>query len=426
MIALLDPLPSFTETEEVEESTYINGRRTCSKDFLLKVVPAFTPLAPRAPVAFPANKFKASDREIKVLEDRVTAASSTSADMESWIWRKDKHMTVSRDPLIALLRLAYIDTVDYLNQLGWTLDEISRDSLDEFIMTRRLSAWRKLLKDLEIEVPALGHNLRSFLDPDHAAYAEAQVMLDDLDHKRIPEFLDRVRAVHAALRSEMALLDSSRSITEARTMARLTELAFVFIPLTFVSSLFSMQVTELEAGISIWAFVLAAMGLAAFTYATRSLLQSELLRVISQRAKEGLLASGKGSRSQNASAFQVAKYVTALIWQHCLPAVNAMVFVAVSALPIVPIAFMWIQNSLGVGLHAVMTLLVLPPGLAVAYFAACAFEGLARSGDDLGERHEGVRLSFGDRLAMVKARARDKLPRLMTNSSDSESYTSSV
>jgi hypothetical protein len=218
--------------------------------------------------------------------------------------------------MLTLLRIAYFDTVHYLNNLDWTLDEITKDSLDESIMTRRLPAWRKLLNELEIEIPALGHSLGAFMDSDHAAYQEARTILQDLQGERIPALLKRVHAVHAALRSEMSLLDSSRSITEARTMARLTELAFVFIPLTFASSLFSMQVIELEAGISLWIFVLTALALGVLTYATRSLMQSDVLWVLGRLSRRSAAAhDGRHPTARDASTAQIPVHAAISSWQ---------------------------------------------------------------------------------------------------------------
>jgi hypothetical protein len=218
--------------------------------------------------------------------------------------------------MLTLLRIAYFDTLHYLGNLDWTLDEITKDLLDESIMTRRLPARRKLLNELEIEIPALGHSLGAFMDSDHAAYLEARTILQDLQDERIPAFLKRVRAVHAALRSEMSLLDSSRGITEARTMARLTELAFVFIPLTFASSLFSMQVIGLEAGISLWIFVLTAMALGVLTYATRSLLQSDVLRVLGLLSRRSAVAhDGRYTIARDASSAQMPVHAAVSGWQ---------------------------------------------------------------------------------------------------------------
>jgi hypothetical protein len=292
VIVLLDPLPSLVDSKVVEEVEYLNGFRlrpkspTSPRTKVTDKIPAFAPLAlaPRTPIKFDIpNKLKATENEIRDFETLVNASSSTSADMESWIFQ-DKN----KDPMLTLLRIASFDTVHYLENLDWTLDEITKDSLDESVMTKRLPAWRKLLNELEIEIPALGQSLGGFMAPDHAAYREAETILQDLQNDRIPAFFKRVRAVHAALRSEMSLLDSSRSIAEARTMARLTELAFVFIPLTFASSLFSMQVVELEAGISLWTFVLAALAVGVLTYATRNLLQSDIFRVLGRPFQRSL------------------------------------------------------------------------------------------------------------------------------------------
>jgi len=214
------------------------------------------------------------------------------------------------------LRIAYFDTVHYLENLDWTLDEITKDSLDESVMAKRLPAWRKLLNELEIEIPALGQSLGGFMAPDHAAYREAETILQDLQNDRIPAFFKRVRAVHAALRSEMSLLDSSRSIAEARTMARLTELAFVFIPLTFASSLFSMQVVELEAGISLWTFVLAALAVGVLTNATRNLLQSDIFRVLGRPfQRSAVTCDGRHPNFQDAAAAQIPAYAATSSWR---------------------------------------------------------------------------------------------------------------
>ena len=262
VIVLLDPLPSLVDSKIVEEFEYSNGCRmrprspTSSRTKITDKIPAFAPLAlaPRTPIKFDIpNKLKATENEIRNFEALVNTSSSTSADMETWILQDKKRSPAgSKDPMLTLLRIAYFDTVHYLDNLDWTLDEITKDSLDEFIMTRRLPAWRKLLNELEIEIPTLGHSLGTFMDSDHAAYREAETILHDLQHERIPGFLKRVRAVHAALRSEMALLDSSRSIKRRPHDGPPHRTGFRVHPAHFRSPprFSSMQVIELEARIS--------------------------------------------------------------------------------------------------------------------------------------------------------------------------------
>jgi Mg2+ and Co2+ transporter CorA len=64
-------------------------------------------------------------------------------------------------------------------------------------------------------------------------------------------------------------VDSRRSITEAECVSKLTELAFVFIPLSFVASLFSMQVHELDGGVPLYQFAPVAISVVVVAYIVR-------------------------------------------------------------------------------------------------------------------------------------------------------------
>ncbi|KAK4188178.1 hypothetical protein QBC35DRAFT_209234, partial [Podospora australis] len=64
----------------------------------------------------------------------------------------------------------------------------------------------------------------------------------------------------------LALAESRKSIQLSDSVALLTKLAFVFIPLTFSASLFGMNIDELgSGGLPIWVFVLTAMVVSGFT-----------------------------------------------------------------------------------------------------------------------------------------------------------------
>ncbi|KAL6704385.1 hypothetical protein ACN47E_008237 [Coniothyrium glycines] len=72
----------------------------------------------------------------------------------------------------------------------------------------------------------------------------------------------------------MQTVDSRRGIAKAENISKLTKLAFVFIPLSFVASLFSMQIHELERGLFVSAFVLVAFGFVMIAYAIRLSIRS--------------------------------------------------------------------------------------------------------------------------------------------------------
>ena len=61
-----------------------------------------------------------------------------------------------------------------------------------------------------------------------------------------------------------SLEESKRSIEQARKVSQLNRLAFVFLPVSLVTSFFGMNVTELNGNVRIWVFFVAAIVLTAF------------------------------------------------------------------------------------------------------------------------------------------------------------------
>ena len=53
---------------------------------------------------------------------------------------------------------------------------------------------------------------------------------------------ERVERTFQSVASTMSILESKSAIAEAHSVGRLTELAFIFVPLSFVSSFFGMSV----------------------------------------------------------------------------------------------------------------------------------------------------------------------------------------
>ncbi|KAL2826160.1 hypothetical protein BJY01DRAFT_150480 [Aspergillus pseudoustus] len=82
-------------------------------------------------------------------------------------------------------------------------------------------------------------------------------------------------------------MESQRAIMEAESINRLTELAFLFIPLSFAAALFSMQVRELSTSPPVAYFVAFALPLSATTYALRAVARSAWL----QETKQALLTN---------------------------------------------------------------------------------------------------------------------------------------
>ena len=60
--------------------------------------------------------------------------------------------------------------------------------------------------------------------------------------KRLEAMLARVEGTYQVLMSTMSILESERAIAQAEVVMRLTDLAFFFIPLAFVASVFGMNI----------------------------------------------------------------------------------------------------------------------------------------------------------------------------------------
>lgn len=107
---------------------------------------------------------------------------------------------------------------------------------------------------------------------------------------QIEDLMRKLQAASISLTSNMSLLDSRRSIAEAHSITKLTELAFFFIPLTFAATLFGMQVKQLESRAPLSTFILLGVTLSALSYLVRLALRSTWLRDLRQTSSKSIKA----------------------------------------------------------------------------------------------------------------------------------------
>lgn len=199
-----------------------------------------------------------------------------------------KHSTGQISLVFPLLRILCRDTLALLKQLRHTLDEMDAEILNDERMEERLALWRQLISRAQKELPEFATSTRPFvafmtrIDPD-GVYEES--LGDDPDEKLslqtiledIQSMTERLRVTSASLTSNMALLDSRRSIDEAHAVTRLTELAFIFIPLSFAASVFGMQIEPLASPVPIWWFFVVAVAATGCSYSMRIVMRSHWL-----------------------------------------------------------------------------------------------------------------------------------------------------
>ncbi|KAK0622762.1 hypothetical protein B0T14DRAFT_152819 [Immersiella caudata] len=249
-----------------------------------KVILPFTRRAtPRSPP--PSQLLSGNPTTVLPVWDYAFSVKSTHDDMMEELTRiVDAATIIHRDTTALLVHLSHI------------LDQIRTGTLDERQMQDSLSHWRTLLSRAQSELPTLASSLHEFfLFPYHQSPVPLQpppsltASLSDLE-SRIRSLSARATQTHTSLLSEMSLLSSRRSISEAESVSRLTELAFLFIPMTFAASLFSMQIRELaDAPPPLFAFIIAAVVAVVVSYLLRAVQASvgfaEMKRKMEERMR---------------------------------------------------------------------------------------------------------------------------------------------
>ncbi|KJY01812.1 hypothetical protein TI39_contig278g00055 [Zymoseptoria brevis] len=377
IVLLLDPLPAITDSQSGLHPISTSGHRGSSRQYECDEIQMTmaVPILPRLRLDFPMNKLNATPKDIASLKRATHSLVSTTTAI-----RREVESTVPEcysfraDPILALLRVVRLDSKAFFNSLEWALDEISQDSLDDYLMSRRVDGWRALMAEFEIEVPAIGRSLRDFIDfvflddPGMALPKDVQLILNDVDAD-ILRIKSRLDEAYTALRADMQFSESRRSIAEARSVTKLTELAFIFIPLSFTASLFSMSIHELQNGVPLWTFIVTSLGIALFAYAVRLVLTSKFIAESSRGALERFWALSGVQRGEKAPFLTIVLFTLREIWHRGGRKVfgSISLFVLCAAFVIVPIALTWESTDLDVGFNAAISLFLVLSSLVLAF-----------------------------------------------------------
>jgi Mg2+ and Co2+ transporter CorA len=132
-------------------------------------------------------------------------------------------------------------------------------------------------KILETHLPSLQNNIKvvrhheslawpSVSEGDrslHSRAAEAaEELLRDMEHleERMKELLERCKTGMSVLMNRVLLAESRQAMSQNQRVAKLTMLAFLYIPLSFTCGLFGMNVTEIVSGhLSVWVWFLTTV-----------------------------------------------------------------------------------------------------------------------------------------------------------------------
>ncbi|ORX97560.1 hypothetical protein BCR34DRAFT_593459 [Clohesyomyces aquaticus] len=282
------------------------------------------------------------------------------------------------NPVLALLRVIRQDTNDCFALMSESLEAINTISMDDFQMQENLNFWRMLMNRMQKVVQTLTGDLRKFVEDIHESTVPDEI------HRLVVEvetsgekLMEKIRQCSSNLRADMSLLESRRGIAEAESVTRLTELAFIFIPLSFVSSLFSMQVNELASGVPLTSFIYAALITTFLIYGLRLLVRTTPFKSASRVIVTKIRDDNKLGPNQPIPFSGILKS----IW-YCLQFVvrwafygNGQVwtfwlFFTAAGLSIIPVALLWTQSKMDVSFKAIGTIILVPVGFTFAWLLA--------------------------------------------------------
>ena len=204
-------------------------------------------------------------------------SGSTFDELSRWLEGTDNRDS-GFSMILEILRIASQDTCQLIERVYTLLNEIEDGAMTEHILQRRLLYWRRLLNKLQRELEAVNSSLHEF-----GEFVQDIHHNDDVDHTirttmdKVTAAVKKIEAKHAGLRADFSLLENKRGISQAESVGRLTELGFIFLPISCVASAFSMQIQELSNPVPVGFFILASSLVILAVYSVRLSVRSSLL-----------------------------------------------------------------------------------------------------------------------------------------------------
>ncbi|OQE34874.1 hypothetical protein PENCOP_c015G06297 [Penicillium coprophilum] len=250
-------------------------------------------IAPRQAVSADLDCVFQSSHSMADLQKKLQETKSTKTEICDALEMHQGPISLVR-PLIRIIRQ---DTMTLINQLRQVLDEIDIEILDDIKMEDRLSLWRQIINRAQRELPELKDSMEPFIEfliKLHPPNSPLEVAATELEATRdmhelwkdIDQTLLRLSKTSASVTSNMGLLESRRSIDEAHAVARLTELAFIFIPMSFAASIFGMQIEPFANPVPLSNFFVVAIVVTSFAYAMRMTMRSHWLIALKTAVKK--------------------------------------------------------------------------------------------------------------------------------------------
>ncbi len=221
-------------------------------------------------------------------EDSVSETLHESKDLRSdsrgsslledvifhWMHKQTQAFNINDPSLISLsyypLRIIAAEWMTYMDYISLITNKYERIPNDFRPLTNQLAIlyadlsslqqWnrRSLATTRKLRYVISFLNQRGSMDEDRESCAQ---LIEDYEHIASLNHLYSLRldGIVSVVTSLIQIIDSKRSLLETTNLSRLTYLALVFVPLTFVSSLFSMNGNLASAAQTFWIYFAVAI-----------------------------------------------------------------------------------------------------------------------------------------------------------------------
>lgn len=329
----------------------------------------------------------------------IGAPRSTVSLLESLLeWSKMPSTHLHRpDPRHALLRFLQVDLTRHIENIQSTLVMIEHESIVEHILKESLYQWREWIKQVRINIPQTRLHLQDFAHTlyrdttsyDERGYRHQKSLPQEVDRlvhimiAKLQAIEDKCEKTESTLRAEVSLLDSRRSIAEAESVSKLTELAFVFVPLSFAASLFSIQIRELQNGVPLSSFVVACIVVLSVAYVARFSAESTLLHRLKTTCIDDAYNFSRVQKTNSLSTLQilswalhrlshsiafVLKKLTLLLKLYAFSP-QSLLLLSFTCILFIPVILLWTSPAVG-GIKAIYGAVYVV--LALTFAAVCA------------------------------------------------------
>lgn len=311
-----------------------------------------------------------------------------------------------------LMKLMLDDMLELLSEIRTQLDHVDVDLADGDMESRILEAAGRSTRLNLYWLRSTAIELEEWINHAKTSFKELPVEMET----GLLDISDSILSLKLRIESTISLYSASASLAQSALVIdqtsginKLTELAFFFVPMSFITSIFSMQVLELTSRPpKIWTWGVALCAVVLITYSIRTAIRSPSMRMMALHCKATMLSRfTSGKPGDSARRFNTVGTRTVLKFVFFATSLLALVFFVLIATFLIFLFFgfgLWIGGA-GVALYFIITrwpdATVLGTCFASLIVAACGLWVSCLWIDEMFKGFEQVTLWWAERVKLL-------------------------